>query len=455
MKKLLAIMLSMLMLVSMVACAASTPTEPAEAPEAPAAPAANAQPADTQKDVNLRMWTFLDPANPTNARAEVLADLIAEFEAANPGVTITVEPQDYTMLSSKFFAAHQTGEAPDIIMIMPVDLGEAMSIGCLEPLENMFMSEWSEDQIADYSNAIFNSTDDAGLHYCFPMFMNLYSIMYRSDLFAEKGIEPNFATWQDLFEAAKALTYVDANGNQIYGLGSAYSLETTEPQNYLSLSLISQDGSMFTEDGRPNNWAGAVGQEALQTQIDMIDEWGITPASAVSISYEELYNNFEAGQYAMIFTSSVRVPTVQGLTTFDPSYVQLMPYPEDDLAVLAGWCLGVWSGSENKDLAGQFVEMCASAEADEQWVTRASQIPMRTSTLQNNAEFFTLPENAWLATAAEIKANTSWVFPTAFTTTGVNEDIQNAMLLAYVDGYGVEDALKQVEEDFVERNTER
>lgn len=451
MKKLLTVLLAMLMLVSMTACAATTPAETKEV----AGAEVETEAADVQKDVNLRMWTFLDPANPTNARAEVLADLIAEFEAANPGVTVTVEPQDYTMLSSKFFAAHQTGEAPDIIMIMPVDLGEAMSIGCLEPLENMFMSEWSEAEIADYSNAIFNSTDDAGLHYCFPMFMNLYSIMYRSDLFEAKGIEPNFETWEELFEAAKELTYVDENGNQIYGLGSAYSLETTEPQNFLSLSLISQEGSMFTEDGQPNNWSGEVGQAALQTQIDMIDEWGITPASAVSISYEELYNNFEAGQYAMMFTSSVRVPTVQGLTTFDPSYVQLMPYPEDDLAVLAGWCLGVWSGSENKDLAGQFIELCASAEADEQWVTRATQIPMRTSTLENNAEFFAKPENAWLATAAQIKANTSWVFPTAFTTTGVNEDIQNAMLLAYVDGYSVEDALKQVEEDFIDRNTAR
>lgn len=246
MKKLLAILLAMVMLVSMVACAAAEPATPTE-PKAAANTGDEAEPDDVQKEVNLRMWTFLDPANPTNARAEVLGDLIAEFEAANPGVTVTVEPQDYTMLSSKFFAAHQTGEAPDIIMIMPVDLGQAMSIGCLEPLENMFMSEWSEEEIADFSNAIFNSTDDAALHYCFPMFMNLYSILYRSDLFEAKGIEPKFETWDELFEAAKKLTFVDENGNQVYGLGSAYSLDVTEPQNFLSLSLVSQEGSMFKE----------------------------------------------------------------------------------------------------------------------------------------------------------------------------------------------------------------
>ena len=65
---------------------------------------------------NVTMWTFLDP-NKTSPREVALKQMIADFEAANPGIKVTVEPQDFAQMPAKFYLGHRTGGNPDIVWI--------------------------------------------------------------------------------------------------------------------------------------------------------------------------------------------------------------------------------------------------------------------------------------------------------------------------------------------------
>ena len=68
-------------------------------------------------ETQLRVWTFLDPNKETDGRCQSLAQLIKMYEEKYPDVKIVVEPQQWDTMSAKFFAAHMTGDAPDIIWI--------------------------------------------------------------------------------------------------------------------------------------------------------------------------------------------------------------------------------------------------------------------------------------------------------------------------------------------------
>ena len=91
---------------------------------------------------------LLDTTSTTNGRAIVLRKLIENFEASHPGVDIVVETQEWTTLATKFFTAHETGEAPDICMINTIMLGEALNRGVFEPMENLFLNEMSAEDKA-------------------------------------------------------------------------------------------------------------------------------------------------------------------------------------------------------------------------------------------------------------------------------------------------------------------
>src|SRR5690606_2137828 len=96
----------------------------------------------------IRMWTFLNPEGKTG-RELVLKKLITGFEAANPGVKIQVEPQVFQQMSDKFFAAHQTKTAPDVIWVHSTRVIDAIKLGSIANLNELIFNKWPKEEIDD------------------------------------------------------------------------------------------------------------------------------------------------------------------------------------------------------------------------------------------------------------------------------------------------------------------
>ena len=407
-------------------------------------------------ETQLRVWTFLDPNKETDGRCRSLKQLIEMYEAAYPDVKINVEPQQWDTMSAKFFAAHMTGDAPDIIWVNGADLGQAIALGSLEPFENLFMDEWTQEQKDDIDSVLFRYGATDAAHYQVHISADCFGIMYRADLFEKFGIDPNFKTWEELEAAAKKLTFVDEEtGMQVWGLGTGY-LEENASAFYLLAALLSEQGDFLNPDGSAN-WANEVGAAALQHQIDMIDALGITPETALTASSgDDVYTDFAAGKYAMVFGGTNRVPSIRSQCVFDPAAVKLMPYPDINgktgKAAVSGWNVGVWSGSKHKEEAGRFVEMLASPEMDEVWVKVGVQVPIRKSTAEKLKDYLALPENSHLAIGAEILKDHAFIYDASFAISGFKADLARAMQLAYVDKVPVEQALAETAQAFNDRN---
>jgi multiple sugar transport system substrate-binding protein len=374
-----------------------------------------AEAASSGEATEILVWTFLNP-NDESGRGKVLGDCKKLYEETYPNVKVTIESQQWDTMTAKFFAAAQTGDAPDVIWVNGLDLGEAIRLGVVEPFENLFLKDWTPEQIADLDDARFRYGASDGKHYQLHLSTNVYGILYRADIFEKFGIDPNFQSWDKLIEAAQKMTYVDENGMQVYGLGSAYSMDNAE-SDFLRASLFTQYGDIVDENGKAN-WASEVGAKALQMEIDMIDKYQITPSSAISQSQEELFADMDGK-------------------------------PGRGLA--AGWNVCVWSGSQRKEEAGRFIEILCSPAMDAKWVVEAGQIPLLKSTVEATKDFITQPDNKFLAVASDLLSNNAVTYNSQYVISGYTKDLKRSMQLAYVEGYSVEEALKTTAAEFDER----
>lgn len=394
-------------------------------------------------DSTVRMWTFLDPANTENGRAVALAQMIEEFEAENEGVEVVVEPQDWNTMTAKFLAATTTGDAPDIIWAARDELCGVLNAGALEPLENLFLGEWTEEEIADVDDAYFQFGEKDGQHYTLTVNKNCIVLYYREDLLEKAGLVVP-TTWDEIIEVAKALTGVDEEtGQMVYGLGQSFATESNDPQLLINY-IVDKQGSLFNEDGTAN-WANEVGLEALKWTTDCI-EMGITPAECVNTSIEDIYTEYASGKYAMCIGSGVRLASVRDAAAFDGSTIQITTIPGN--TIIDGWFAGVWSGSENKEMAGKFLEKMYSQESDLKWVELGGQAPCRKSTVE---AIEITDSNRYL----EVMINAfgeGWLPSNEIPFIGWKYDLNNAVQAVLVDGADPMTALEDCEARFNSAN---
>ena len=408
-----------------------------------------------QAGTTIRMWTFLNPDGGTSGREVALKEMIDAFEAKY-GIDVVVEPQTWSTMSAKFLTAAQAGNAPDVIWINVDDMGTAIKMGVLEPFENMFMKDWTEEMRADAQTPFFDFGVTDGLHYQMGFSRNFIGIMYRSDVFEAAGIKVPFETWDDFREAAKKLT-VDSDpltGAKRYGFATSFTVDSSAPQITCNM-LLDKYGTMFNENGTAN-WANETGVRGAEMLRDMMKVDGSISEANLNHTVDDIYKDFAAGKYAMINGASVRIQKARSECVFDPNTIRLMPFPSDENTysptVLTGWSVGVWSGSQHKQEAGKFVEWMFLPENDAKWVQIGGQAPMMNSTPELLKDALADPSNAYILDTVTCLNEAGWAQPTLFPVSGWRGDFTGAMQKIIVNGEDPMPALKAAEADFNARN---
>jgi raffinose/stachyose/melibiose transport system substrate-binding protein len=128
-------------------------------------------------------------------------DVAAEFEAANPGVTVDVTGyQNEDLQRTLIPNALQAGDAPDVFMVWPGgevrDQAEAGHLKDLSPL--------LPDVISQLGGTVKPWEID-GAQYALPYTFGITGIWYNKDLFAEAGITETPTTLPELNDAVSAL----------------------------------------------------------------------------------------------------------------------------------------------------------------------------------------------------------------------------------------------------------
>ena len=284
--------------------AAGTPAAPAKsgAAGAPTAAPKPATPATTSKPVTLRVATFLNPKG-TTPREKAFTSIVGSFQKKNPDITINVEVLPYDQLDTKLIVENAAKTAPEVSYVSPQLIGKHVAAGSLLPLDP-FIAQWPKSELDEfYSKGIWDSTVVGGKKYTLALGIYTRLLWTRKDLLKQAGFAPDKipATLEELVQMGEKLT-----GNGHYGLGYSLDKERTTPEIYYYSVLWGMGGDVLDKDGKPifNSDAGV---KALDWLRDLIFSYKIVPETAISMSSNDLQQQFPQGRYGMSLDGSYRL----------------------------------------------------------------------------------------------------------------------------------------------------
>ena len=131
----------------------------------------------------------------------LIAEIIAEYEAAHPGVTIEATVLENEALKAKIATEMQAGNPPDLF--------QSWGGGVLAQQQEAGMVRSIDDEIADWKDtmnaAAMSIYQVDGVQYGIPYNFGLVGFWYNQDLFEQAGVSAPPATWSEFLDAVGKL----------------------------------------------------------------------------------------------------------------------------------------------------------------------------------------------------------------------------------------------------------
>jgi multiple sugar transport system substrate-binding protein len=208
--RLVALFILLLAFSALVACGGN-----AEEPEGiPAGeePGAEVEPVEEVEDAEPAAGEMADSLRVSSvpgAMHDTLQKLADQYEADNPGVSVTIEDEPE---GGAFQALIAAGNQPDLVITsLGPGLGQLAAQGALVPLDSM---PGFDEVVSRVEPAAIEQL--SGAYYYVPVGADVTMMIYNKQLFEEAGLDPEVppATWDEFLEAAAA---IDDLGPDIYG----------------------------------------------------------------------------------------------------------------------------------------------------------------------------------------------------------------------------------------------
>jgi ABC-type glycerol-3-phosphate transport system substrate-binding protein len=234
------------------------------ASSAPASTGASAAPSQAAGEpVTVSFWTHTHPP-----MIEVYEKLIADYEAANPNVTIDYQTIPNNEFGTKMLTSLSGGTGPDIISMDDSALrGEYFPKGLLAPVDAAALGAASVEELtARYvPGTLAGAMDESGTLYGLPSEFNGTALAINAAHFEDAGLDPAttaLETWDDLVVAGKALAAA--------GHPQAFSFLYLHSGWYSQQiqTLLHQTGGAIAE-GTEGTLDSPEAQAALQLWVDL------------------------------------------------------------------------------------------------------------------------------------------------------------------------------------------
>ena len=292
-----------------------------------------------------------------------VASLITEYEGTHPKVKITYvkqSPQDYR---ERLTSALATETGPDIFRFhntwVPMFKNELDKM----PASVMTAAEYAETYYPVVSSDLASGTGLVGI----PLGYDALTMYINEDIFTSAGKIPP-TTWDDLRQTAIELTAKDDKGIITQAGVSLGRTENVDHWPEILALMMLQNGAKLSEP------TSKLAEDALvfYTVFASVDGvWDETlPPSTVA---------FAAGKVAIYFGPSWRAfeiklqnPDLNFRTYPLPQLPKASP-SQSDVSYATYWVEGVWTRSQKKDAAWEFLKFLSSKSSLEKLYQNAAQ----------------------------------------------------------------------------------
>lgn len=305
------------------------------------------------------------------AQEPYLQACVDEFNKLYPDVKITLEPNTWDDYWTKLEAAATGGSMADVFWMNGPNIAKYAKGGILMPATDLI--EKYDLDTANYPEGLVKLYNIDGVQYALPKDFDTIGLWYNKAMFDAAGLAypTDDWTWEDLTEAAKALTK-----DGVYGFAAGY-----DTQSGIYNTIHAAGGYIISEDKKSSGYDLAETQAGIQCWVDLM-EAGVSPSQA---SLEETNSSTQMlnGQIAMSFQGSwFLAQVVDAENKADLDCVELPSINGKKATVIHGLGNCIFAGTKYPEAAQAWVAFLADETANKLSADMGAAIPALAGTAQ-------------------------------------------------------------------------
>lgn len=325
---------------------------------APEAPAEEAAPAEEEADAPSESeaeeasepvtLTWVYPGWDTPEQEAAVTQIISDFEASHPNITIDLQNQPWNVFHEKLIISLQGNNAPDGGYLITRWLPEVYAMGKLTDL-----SDFREElELSDWFESTWLDGKFEGKYYSVPNRREPYVFFYNTKLFEAAGIDEFPATMSEFVEDMQTLT---SDGK--FGVCLAGAQDSTLPAYYLNF-LYAFNGYVLDPDDQSVAINDELNAEALQFYVDLVNEYKVTQPSVIADTREQCRQLFMAEQAAVTLDSLWAIGTLKEMAPTVEWGIGMIPQVEgrERRSLMSGWDLVIFADTDHPEEAKEFIK---------------------------------------------------------------------------------------------------
>jgi len=319
--------------------------------------------------VEIEYWQYF-----FDARVAAMEQLIENFEAANPDITVKMTHFPYADYRTKVAAAIPAGEGPDVVQLFYGWLNDYVEAELIQPLPaDVFPVEKVDAEFFPMVQAMKGD----GQYWALPTAVRSLALFYNTRLFEDAGITEPPKTLDELVEVAGKLTTRDGAGN-ITQVGITTGM-TAQDHHWFREVLVRQFGGDPYMDGyKKVNYNDDAGLKALEFYSGLEKVHGVTASGFM----DEPQAAFKAGRAGMHIDGSFRIGSLDKTRGLKWGVAELPAGPDGTKSNYSSyWVNAITTKAEGEkyDAAVKFMEYVTSDEAMQIWLDVVGELPAKPS----------------------------------------------------------------------------
>lgn len=316
--------------------------------------------------VEIEYWQYV-----FDSRVKAMDQLIKNFEAANPGITVKHTTFPYADYQTRVVAAKLAGQGPDVAQLFYGWLDNFVAGGLIQPLDPaVFPHAEIEAEFFPIVEAMKRGENYYGL----PTAVRSLALFYNKDLLSAAGVEPP-GNLEEFLKVAEATTKRDGSGN-ILSAGVTLDVAGQDHHWWREVLIRQNGGEPYDAEGNVayNSEAGAA---ALKFYTDLQTEQKVGQIGFM----DEGQAAFRAGLAAMTIDGTFRLGAFAN-NPFEWGVVELPADAKGERSNYSSYfanAIGASAQGEELEAAQKFLAYISSPEAMEVWLETVGELPARRS----------------------------------------------------------------------------
>lgn len=225
-------------------------------------------------------------------------ELIANFEAENPGITVRWVDVPWGDMQSKILTAVSAGTAPDVVNLNPDFASQLAGKQAWLPLDDRVPAETK----ASYLDKIWQANTLDGESFGLPWYLTTRVTLYNTELFEAAGITAPPTTYEELATAAQQIK--DATGKYAFFISFVPEDAADVLQSFVQMGvpLVDEQGNAAfnTPEGKVvfQYWTDLYQQELL-------------PREVLTQGHRRAVELYQAGETAILASGAEFLSTIE------------------------------------------------------------------------------------------------------------------------------------------------